>query len=611
MYQPIENYGVIGNMHTAALVSKGGSIDWFCFPRFDSPSVFAAILDDKKGGRFQIAPALDSYTCRQYYYPGTNVLITRFLSAESAGEVVDFMPMTAITKQPLEEARPLIRIARSTRGNMRFRIDCDPAFNYARDPHESEVVPGGAVFRAPGLNLVLLASVPLEVRDSGVTAEFALRPGEATAFLLRGIAANTPLPKPIAPHHAQALMEQTIGYWMQWISKCTYQGRWRELVHRSALVLELLAYEPTGAIVAAPTTSLPESIGGERNWDYRCSWIRDSAFTVYGLLRIGLTDEATRFMTWIAARSSELGPDGTLQTVYGIDGRRELKEETLEHLEGYRASRPVRIGNAAAQQLQMDIYGELMDSAYLYNKYVTPISYEMWRDLSRMVDWVAGHYQQPDNGIWEVRGGPRHFVYSKLMCWVALDRGARLAFKRSFPADHSRWLACRDALYEEILSKAWSEKRQAFTQSYGSEALDAAVLMMPMVFFASSADPRILKTLDAISRGPEQGGLLSDGAVLRYNLAETKDGLKGQEGTFNMCSFWYVEALTRAGKTDPVRLEQARRLFERVICQANHLGLFSEETGPSGEALGNFPQAFTHLGLISAAFNLDRALDSR
>ncbi len=611
MYQPIENYGIVGNMHTAALVSKEGSIDWFCFPRFDSPSVFAAILDDKKGGRFQIAPAHDSFTCRQHYCPETNVLVTRFLSAESAGELIDFMPMRALSRQPVEEARPLVRIARSTRGIMCFRIDCFPAFNYARNTHETEVFPEGAIFRAPGLNLALLTSVPLEARGSGITAEFVLRDGESIAFLLCGLAPNASTPRPLAPHHAQTLMEQTVAYWRQWISKCTYQGRWRELVHRSALVLELLSYEPTGAIVAAPTTSLPESIGGERNWDYRFSWIRDSAFTVYGLLRVGLTDEATRFMNWIAARSHELDPEGTLQTVYGINGRRDLKEETLDHLEGYKASRPVRIGNAASQQLQMDIYGELMDSAYLYNKYVNPISSELWRDLRRMVDWVAGHYQQPDNGIWEVRGGPRHFVYSKLMCWVALDRGTRLALKRSFPADSGRWLACRDAIYEEILSKAWSEKRQAFTQSYGSNALDAALLMMPMVFFASPADPRILKTLEAIGRSPEHGGLLADGAVLRYNHAESKDGLKGLEGTFNMCSFWYVEALTRAGKTDPARLEQARMLFERIIGQANHLGLFSEEAGPSGEALGNFPQAFTHLGLISAAFNLDRALDGR
>ncbi|MGH9327805.1 MAG: glycoside hydrolase family 15 protein [Terriglobia bacterium] len=608
MYQPIENYGMIGNMHTAALVSMEGSIDWFCFPRFDSPSVFAAILDDKKGGRFQIAPASDSFACRQHYYPATNVLVTRFLATHEAGEVVDFMPMTSLAKQPLEEARPLIRIVRSTRGSMRFRAHCEPAFNYARNKHELEMVPGGAAFRGPGLTLALLTRVPLKAEGTAITAEFVLRPGESAAFLLRGIAADTPLPKAPTPHRALSLMEETIDYWRQWIQKCDYRGRWRELVHRSALVLELLAYEPTGAIVAAPTTSLPESIGGERNWDYRCSWIRDSAFTVYALLRVGLTDEATRFMNWIAARSRELGPEGTLQTVYGIDGRRELKEEVLDHLEGYKASRPVRIGNAAAEQLQMDIYGELMDSAYIYNKYVHPISYDMWQDLTRMVDWVASHYQEPDRGIWEVRGGAQHFTYSKLMCWVALDRGIRLAFKRSFPADRSRWLATRDALYEEIWSKAWSEKRQVFTQAYGSDALDAAVLMMPMVFFASPSDPRISKTLDAIGRWPERGGLLSDGAIMRYNIAESKDGLKGQEGTFNMCSFWYVEALTRAGRTDPQRLEQARFLFERAIHRANHLGLFSEESGLAGEALGNFPQAFTHLGLISAAFNLDRAL---
>lgn len=604
MYQPIEDYGIIGNLHTAALVSKTGSIDWMCWPRFDSPSVFAAILDDAKGGRFQIAPLADGFRTQQYYWPDTNVLITRFLSADAAGEVIDFMPMFSALPQEPDEARPLLRVARSARGTLRFRLVCKPAFNYARDAHEMKITPEGALFDSPHLRLALASSVPLRAGDGGATADFTLETGQSAAFRLT----STP-PDAVTPQSALDLMEQTVDYWRRWLSRCSYQGRWREWVHRSALALELMVYEPTGAIVAAPTTSLPEWVGGQRNWDYRCSWIRDSAFTVYALLRVGLPDEAVRFMSWIEARCREIEPDGTLQTLYGIDGRRTLTEETLGHLEGYRGSKPVRVGNAASGQLQLDIYGELIDSIYLFNKYVHPISYEVWNDLRRMVDWVAANSKRPDNGIWEVRGGVQHFVYSKLMCWVALDRGIRLAVKRAFPADVNGWLARRNELYEEIMREGWSEPRRAFVQRYGGDALDASALMMPMVFFMSPGDPRMISTLNAIGEPPEKGGLLSDGAILRYNLAETRDGVAGHEGTFNMCSFWYVEALTRAGGRDEKQLTRAVMLFEQCLKRANHLGLFSEESGPSGEALGNFPQAFTHLGLISAAFNLNRALD--
>ncbi|MGH9450256.1 MAG: glycoside hydrolase family 15 protein [Terriglobia bacterium] len=608
MYQPIANYGIVGNLHTAALVSTAGSVDWLCLPRFDSPSVFAALLDDEKGGRFRIAPSANGFTTKQLYWPDTNVLITRFLGAGAAGEVIDFMPMHLPDDVSQDEGRPLLRVARGTRGCLRFRLECLPAFDYARAAHETAAATGGATFRTPDLTLTLASTVELNVAANGATAEFDLRTGETAAFSLQGY--SEPLEPPaLAVKQALELMEQTVAYWQQWLAKSSYRGRWREWVHRSALALELLAYEPTGAVVAAPTTSLPEWVGGARNWDYRCSWIRDSAFTVYGLLRVGLTDEAVRFMGWIESRCRELGDGGTLQTVYGIDGRRKLTEETLDHLDGYRGSRPVRVGNAASDQLQLDIYGELMDSVYLFNKYVYPISFDMWKNLRRLVDWVAANYTRPDSGIWEVRGGTQPFVYSKLMCWVALDRGIRLAVKRSFPADVALWMKCRDALYLEIMTQGWSEKRRAFVQRYGGHALDASALMMPMVFFMSPNDPRMLSTLDAIGCPPEQGGLLSDGAILRYNLRETQDGLTGGEGSFNMCGFWYVEALTRAGSHDAKQLGRARLLFERALKQGNHLGLFSEETGPCGEALGNFPQAFTHLGLISAASNLDRAME--
>jgi GH15 family glucan-1,4-alpha-glucosidase len=370
----------------------------------------------------------------------------------------------------------------------------------------------------------------------------------------------------------------------------------------------LLTYEPTGAIIAAPTCSLPEELGGGRNWDYRYTWIRDTSFTLYALLRIGFTAEAGDFMRWLEARCHEIEPDGSLQIMYGIDGRHTLSEEILDHLEGYKGSRPVRVGNGAYKQLQLDIYGELMDSVYLYNKYGTPISYDLWTYLRQLVNWVCDNWQRQDDGIWEVRGGQQHFVYSKLMCWVAVDRGLRLADRRSFPADRERWLNIRDQIYEEIMAKGWHPRLQAFVQHYGSEALDAANLLMPLVFFLSPTDPRMLKTLDAIHSPPARGGLVSNSLVYRYNVQQTPDGVDGLEGTFNMCTFWLVEALTRAGKADRSKLEEAQLVFEQMLGYANHLGLYAEETGPSGEALGNFPQAFTHLSLISAAFNLDRTL---
>lgn len=608
MFQPIENYGIIGNMRTAALVALDGSIDWFCLPAFDSPSVFAALLDDQKGGFFKIAPSAQAAST-QFYWPHTNVLITQFQSREGIAETVDFMPMgVTVRDRPIPQ---MIRSVRGIRGSVRMRMECHPAFNYARDQHQIERTAAGALFRSPALSLELVADCPLQTIGDRAAAEFTLEEGQQANFLLWSTDSQDPSMDPPAACEAEGLREATLRYWRKWISKCQYRGRWREMVERSALTLELLTYEPTGAVVAAPTCSLPEELGGARNWDYRCSWIRDSAFTVYGLLRVGLTDEAARFMNWITSRCRELAPDGSLQTVYGIDGRRSLPEERLDHLDGYRGSRPVRIGNAAYQQLQMDIYGELLDSVYLYNKYVDPVSWEAWSDVRRLVDWIADNWHRKDNGIWEVRSDPRDFVYSKLMCWVALDRGLRLADKRSLPAARDRWLKSRDQIYEEILTRGWCEEQQTFVQSYGSQALDAANLAMSMVFFMSPSDPRMLSTLDAINRPLSRGGLRSGHTLHRYNLAETHDGVGGEEGAFNMCTFWLVEALTRAGKGESAKLDEALYLFENMLQKANHLGLYSEETGPAGEALGNFPQAFTHLAFISAAFNLDRALDHR
>ncbi len=609
-YQPIENHGIIGDMHTIALVAMDGTIDWFCFPHFDSPSVFGSILDDKKGGYFRIAPVSnDGIKIRQFYWPDSNVLITRFFSADGVGQIADFMPVgLSADKQGRHQ---LIRGVRVVRGEMKFRLECRPAFNYARDGHTLELDEGGASFHTPSLSLGLSTRRPLQQEGDGVTLEFTPKEGEQVHFVFGQVERGGNCHVLLDESEALDLGVKTVEYWRHWLAQCTYRGRWREMVHRSALALKLLTFKPTGAIVAAPTAALPEDLGGERNWDYRYTWIRDAAFTLYGLLRIGFTEEAGEFMKWVEARCHELNPDGSLQIMYGLDGRHELTEETLDHLDGYMGSKPVRIGNGAYDQLQLDIYGELMDSVYLYNKYGSPISYDLWVHLRRLINWVCDNWQRTDEGIWEVRGGQQHFVYSKLMCWVAVDRGLRLANKRSFPADWQRWLKVRDEIYEEIMMKGWNEERQSFVQHYGGNTLDAANLMMPLVFFLSPSDPRNLQSLDATMQPPEKGGLLSNSLVYRYNISETEDGMAGEEGTFNICTFWLVEALTRAGRTDRRRLERARVMFEEMLGYANHLGLYAEQTGHSGEALGNFPQAFTHLGLISAAFNLDRALGSK
>ena len=606
-YQPIENYGIIGNMRTVALVGMNGSIDWYCYPHFDSPSIFGAVLDDKKGGRFQISVDADDVRRKQFYWPSTNVLVTRFLLKDGIVELEDFMPVGLPSESPAY--RYVYRRVRCVRGAVRISIACRPAFDYGRETHETLIEANGARFKAGSLSLALSTTVPLrDDGQGGVSAEFVLAEGKSQVFILRDDCALG-LPCPPSEKEAEELLQRTVKFWQDWLSACTYHGRWRDQVHRSALALKLLTFEPTGAIIAAPTMSLPEVIGGARNWDYRYTWIRDAAFTVYAFLRIGFRDEAAAFMRWLEDYASKhVRPDVPGAVVFTIEGNNELPEHTLHHWEGYRGSAPVRIGNDAVSQFQGDIYGELMDAFYLSNKYVSPTSYDVWVKIRHRLNWICENWQLPDAGIWEMRNRQEHFVYSKVMNWVALDRGLRLADKRALPADRAKWMRERDRIYEEVMTRGWNEKRHAFTQFYGSDDLDASLLIMPLVFFLAPSDPRMLGTISAILANPRHGGLVSDSLVYRYPPQPRIDGLPGEEGTFNMCSFWLVEVLTRASLALPEKLDHARLLFERVLGYANHLGLYSEQTGPQGEALGNFPQAFTHLALISAAFNLDRML---
>ena len=604
-YLPIAEHGLVGDLHTIALVGTNGTIDWYCCPAFDSPSVFGAILDKEKGGFYALRPDTDDWDAKQLYFPDTNVLITRFFTEGGVGEVQDFMPIDHA--DIAQHRHRLVRRVVVVRGEVDFRIEVQPRFDYGRAEHEVEMHPHGVLFRSPDLTLALEGAIArtmghdrtLQRRGDGVYATFSLSAGESHTFVLERVAQDH-IARPYSERETLAAFEATVAYWRRWVGQSRYTGRWREMVMRSALTLKLLTYAPTGALVAAPTTSLPEQLGGERNWDYRYTWIRDAAFSLYGLLRLGFTEEAQAFMGWLTDRTRDwkIGPSGPLQIMYGIDGRAELPEFEHPTWEGYRGSHPVRIGNAAAEQRQLDIYGELIDSVYLFNKYGSPIFSETWDNIRRIVDWLCENWDQADEGIWETRGGQKDFTYSRLMCWVALERAIRMNRARGLPGDIVRWLGERDRVYSQIMSRGWSPERNAFVQHYGSDVLDASILLMPLTLFIAPRDPRWLSTLDAI--GDE---LVSDSLVYRYNIEASPDGLRGDEGTFSMCSFWYVEALTRAG-----RLDEARLAFEKMLTYANHLGLYSEEIGPTGESLGNFPQAFTHLALISAAYNLDRTL---
>jgi pentatricopeptide repeat protein len=608
-YPNISDHGLIGDLQTAALVTTDGTVDFFCCPRFDSPSVFASLLDADKGGYFRLAPAGGDYVTRQLYMPGTGMLITRFMTPDGVGEVLDFMPV--IEGEPTDRHR-LVRHLRVARGTMQFALDLQPRFDYGRARHTMEASDGGAVFRADnGMELTLHSTgtggaaggAPMvEPTPDGLRVTFTMREGESG----RGVVLESMggPPQKLSTGELERLAKDTEAYWKGWIGRSSYTGRWREMVDRSAMTLKMMTYEPTGAPVAAATLGLPEQAGGERNWDYRFTWIRDGSLTMHALAGLGYLEEAAKFGAWLRTRVEEgsaSNGSSPLKIMYRVDGSSDLTEETLDHFEGWRGSRPVRVGNGAADQLQLDIFGEAMDAILTGDDAGLPIAHAGWVALTKIIDWVADNWDQPDEGVWETRGGRKDFTYGRFQCWVALDRALRLAERHGRPANTMKWAAERDRLYNQIIDRGWNDKVQAFTQHYDTQVLDSSLLLMPLEGFISPTDPMWLSTLKAMD-----GELVSDSLVYRYNPAASPDGLHGDEGTFSLCTFLYVDALARAG-----RMDDAVLTFEKMQTYGNHLGLFSEEIGSTGEQLGNFPQAFTHLALINAAITLNNEMDRR
>src|SRR6202042_1068289 len=608
-YPNISDHGLIGDLQTAALVSTDGTIDFFCCPRFDSPSVFCSLLDAAKGGYFRISPVADSYVSKQLYMPGTAMLITRFMTPDGVGEVLDFMPV--IEGKPTKKHR-LVRQLRVARGTMQFKVDLQPRFDYGRAKHSIELTEQGAMFRGEdGMELTLHSSGKRDPGDpdaakvrrhaDGLSATITMREGQVGGVVLESMGGK---PRAVPPAEITRLADGTAAFWKNWLSRSTYTGRWRDMVDRSAMTPKLMTYEPTGAPVAAATLGLPEQAGGERNWDYRFTWIRDGSLTMHALAGLGYLDEAAKFGAWLRDRVTEASAgngSAPLKIMYRVDGSSDLTEETLDHFEGWQGSRPVRVGNGAADQLQLDIYGEALDAILAGDDFGVPIAHSGWLALTKIIDWVADNWDQPDEGVWETRGGRKDFTYGRLQCWVALDRAIRLAERHGRPADTAKWAAARNQLYNQIMERGWNDKVKAFTQHYATDVLDSALLFMPLEGFISSTDPMWLSTLKAMD-----GELVSDSLVYRYNPAASPDGLHGEEGTFSLCTFLYVDALARAGRFDDAVLT-----FEKMQTYGNHLGLFSEEIGSTGEQLGNFPQAFTHLALINAAITLNGELDRR
>lgn len=585
---PIEAHGIIGDMRSAALVADSGCVDFFCWPDFDSPSIFTALLDSPAAGVFQLAPDLPGARRRQLYLPDSNVLQTRWLDENAVVESTDLMPINA----DVDDHPRLIRRIQVVSGRARIRMRCRVRHDYSRADTVAQMDGCDVVFHAPGQPSLRLSSSQLLTVDQhcGV-AEFELQEGEHAEFVLGAL--DDPL---VAAGTCEHCLQETLTYWRRWIKQSNYRGRWREMVHRSALALKLLTSRKHGGILAAATYGLPEAAGGERNWDYRYTWIRDASFTVYAFMRLGFTEEANAFMRWVRERVDDCSEaPAHLRILYSLRGQHELPEKSLDHLAGHGGARPVRIGNEAHEQTQLDIFGELLDAVYLANKYGEAISHDGWRHVVGIVDRVCVSWQQKDVGIWEIRGEEQHFLHSRLMCWVALDRAIRLAQKRSLPAPFARWNEQRQAIHDDIWSNFWDEDCGHFIQRIGCQDVDGSMLLMPLMRFVAATDPRWLATLEAIEHQ-----LVRDGMVYRYH---TDDGLKGEEGSFVACSFWYVECLARAGRTEQALLE-----FEQLLRYANPVGLYAEELDRRAHHMGNTPQALSHLALISAASFLDHKL---
>lgn len=589
-YRSIGDYALIGDAHTAALVSTGGSIDWCCWPHFDSPAVFCRLLDARQGGWFRVGPA-GPYRASRAYVGDTNVLATSFRTDGGEARLVDFMPAqrrgSGRRGEDIDASHRLMRLVEGIAGEVDFVVEFRPTFDYARGETAVSPAAEGAIAHHGTQRLRLVTAIPMQAHGSyGVSGRVRLHPGDRVWITMtdeddRGLT------------DPDATLEATLAYWEAWSRLCTYEGPHENLVRRSALVLKLLTFEPTGALIAAPTTSLPEEIGGVRNWDYRYVWLRDATLILYALESLGYHDEAVDFFDWL--ESLHLSGDDAIQIMYAVNGGRQLPEQILPHLEGYRHSRPVRIGNAAAEQTQLDVYGEVLDAAHLCYERMRSPHPQMWAVLGLLADRAAARWQEPDHGIWEVRTGPGQFLYSKLLCWVALDRAVRLGEAAGMPGNTAQWRRTRDRIREAILSRGYHQGLQAFTQTLEGEVLDASALAIPLVGFLPATDPRVGATIRRIEER-----LTSNGLVYRYR---TEDGLSGGEGTFALCSFWLVDNLALSG-----RIADARDLFERVVSYANDVGLMAEQINPlTGELLGNFPQGFTHLALIHAALSLKNA----
>lgn len=592
-YPAIADHGIIGDLETAALVALDGTIDFLCLPSFDSPSVFLALLDAERGGRFAVEPQIADARREQRYLRDTNVLVTRTTGAAGEVELYDFMP---VPRRPSPSR--VVRLARVTRGRAQIRCVCAPRFDYARGSHAVAMAGNAATFTsAGGDRLRLTTTAPLATDGRDVVAEVELSAGTEVAFVLEFLGERNDV-RPSAD--AGRLLRQTVVFWRRWIAKSRYAGEWRSMVRRSALTLKLLQSRRTGAIIAAPTFGLPEQVGGTRNWDFRYAWIRDSAFTVYALGRIGLGREAGAFAKWVVDRCAEAKSPGELQSLYTIDGEREITERTLDHLEGHAGSRPVRVGNAAYDQLQLDIYGELLDALHQRDVHGERPSRVLWNRIVELTDWVTRNWSRADQGIWEVRSGCQEFLYSRVMCWVAVDRALRIAARRRLPAPRSEWRAAREAIRTDVEEHFWSSALNAFVGTRGGDTIDAACLVMPLVGFIAPTDPRWQSTLRAV-----ESRLVRDGMVRRYEMTGMDtDAGSAAAPSFTVCSFWYVECLALSGQS-----ERACLTMERLLARANHLGLYAEDLGVAGEQLGNFPQGLTHSALIGAAVALGRASD--